>query len=612
MAFGIDTFRSRIDLIANDATHWDLFKSFNGGITAEGAIVGGEPDFAGRNFIGGDFLWAHSEATDALNNPNPEHLERLHLLTSLVVPMQAPQRPSRQQATGSQGHFFGRFDADALCNKIAACVVAGELNLPQGGLVHVWLSVDPNASVSAAYWAGWADHVNHFAFFLVAGGGARVAQPFRACINCKFSVGVSQKLEPDAQVVSAITTAANNYRGSQTNCYAFWADTTGTPPAMGTPPLDWSRFSGATMPLLWRFSQGFRDTNGSVLSNFFDVDAANSTQGVQKATDFMLATQQWQPNVAGFLQNGFISASAITDAQVGNIQTHSIPSFGDIGRHYTLPGGSVRAVGRYLKTPGHGTSMGQAEAQRLSDARLEIFTIWESFNLLAGGEPTKNDPPPATQLAFKIGIQYFDPQFHTGTEDGTNAFSYCGGTLGQPPQTPIYFCVDFDAADPGDTAPVSTADSQQRIKDYITLVKNARDAYAQANPDRYYLIGLYANGAVNRWCYEQGLVSFFWQSVSAAGSGNRLPGEFNWDPNALPGRPWYHANRWQYNREVNLQGAGWTFVPGADPDVDWGDGGTWSLASPLVREFNMMNAIRSAVEHGATFDMWGNLVMPIP
>jgi hypothetical protein len=601
MAFGVDTFRSRIDLIG-----WDLFKSFNGGKTAEGAVIGGEPDFAGRNFLGGDFLWGHAEATDAMTNPNPEHLERLHLLTSLVAPMQAPQS-TRQQVTGPRGHLYGRIDGDALCNKIEACIVSGELNLPHGELVHVWLSVDPGAPFSADYWAGWADQVNHYPFFL-ASGGPRIVQPFRACINCKFAIGISQKLQPDAQVIAALATSASNYGGSHTTCYAFWAD------SVATLPLDWSKFSGATMPLLWRFSHDFHDIDGRVLNDLFDVDAANSIPGVQKAADFMLSPQQWQPNVPAILNHGFITLQqhdGLTDDQIKNIKKNSLPELQDLGAHYTIPGGAVTVIGRYLKpnvtVQGGDWKMHREEASRLSDAKFHIFTIWENPNTAAGMEPVKT--------GARSGIEYFDSAFHAGTEDGKDAFAYCAETLGQPPQTPVYFCVDFDAADPGDTRPVTTDAARQRIKDYFTLVKNARDAYAQGNPDRYYLIGLYGNGAVNRWCYDQGIVSFFWQSVSPAGTGNRLPGEFAWDPDALPGRPWFHANRWQYNKEKGLEAGGWKHVPGADPDVDWGDGGTWSLANPLARELDMleqMEAIRNAVEHGARFDMFGNLVMPLP
>ena len=78
-------------------------------------------------------------------------------------------------------------------------------------------------------------------------------------------------------------------------------------------------------------------------------------------------------------------------------------------------------------------------------------------------------------------------------------------------------------------------------------------------------------------------------------------------------RPWYHANRWQFNREASLQAAGWTYTAsrtGADPDVDWGDGGTWNLATQLVSDFEAVIQVVKGVAAGAIFNMWGNLVLP--
>jgi hypothetical protein len=160
MPFGIDTFRTHLDLI-----DWDLFKQLNSGQIVNNDVVGGDPDFAGRNFLGGDFIWGHAEATDALGinsstdddngNANPEHPELLNLRTPFIAPMQAPQQPPRQQLSGVLGHVYGRIDADALCNRLAASISAGEFNLPQSSLIHVWLSVDPTLpSVSTTGPAG--------------------------------------------------------------------------------------------------------------------------------------------------------------------------------------------------------------------------------------------------------------------------------------------------------------------------------------------------------------------------------------------------------------------------------------------------------------------------
>ena len=587
MAFGIDTFRSHLDLIPTIYPGGDFF-AWNEGT---------RPVFAGRNFLGGDFLWGHGEATNALQNPSPEDLENLIVSVPLIAPIQAPVA-DRQQVTGSLGYLYGEIDASAICNRLKAGILSGELNRPEGGLVHVWLSVDPAVPFSVDYWAGWSDGVNNFSwsqFIMIhIGGFVLPMQPFRACILCNFSIGITGRLQPDAQVIAAIATSASRYRGSNTTCYALWAD------AEARPPLDWRVFSGTTMPELWRFSRGFRNDAGAVVNDLFNVDAVNPGLGMGTATNFMLVNQQWQPNVPSILNFGFIVSleppgnTAITNAQITNIQANLIPSFRELGGHYTLPGGEVRAVGRYLRTPGHGHSIGRDEAERLSNAGFQIFTIWESVNVLAGGDPSMGPNP------WQIGIRYFDPAFHAGTEDGINAFTYCGDVLRQPPHTPVFFCVDFDAADPGDTAPVSTADSRQRIRDYFTLIKRERDAYARRNPDRHYLIGLYGNGEVNRWCYEQGIVSMFWQSTSPGGTGN-----------VLPRRPWYHGNRWQFNREAGLAAAGWNHVPGADPDVDWGDGGTWSLAGPLAQELEQWERL-GIILSGVTFGNWGNLVIPPP
>jgi hypothetical protein len=207
--------------------------------------------------------------------------------------------------------------------------------------------------------------------------------------------------------------------------------------------------------------------------------------------------------------------------------------------------------------------MTRAEAERLSTANFEIFTVWEDINVLAHSQ------------ALNIG--YFDPAIHTGTEDGQKAFAYCGGTLRQPPYSAVYFAVDFDPEDTSVLGGVSVATAKDHILQYFHLVKAQRDAYALANPGRYYLIGVYGKGAPMEWLYRDpvGAVDMYWQSASTGGS------------NGLPNRPWCHANRWQVASDVRLNTA-WPVVRGADPDADWGDGGTWQLNRPLVRQLEQL------------------------
>jgi hypothetical protein len=196
---------------------------------------------------------------------------------------------------------------------------------------------------------------------------------------------------------------------------------------------------------------------------------------------------------------------------------------------------------------------------------------------------------------FRKNIFYFkpdpdgNPATHddAGTLDGTEAFHYCGDILKQPPQTPIYFCIDFDPFDvpdphgnpawggPGPQPAKWTRNwpalpavnvRKQWIKTYYENIKIARDAYAQAT-GRYYLIGAYAPGLALELLYGQGIVSHFWQADSTGRNGSKPP---RW--------PYFHCNRWQYHSQAT-----WTITPpaycglgGSDPDADWGDGGAWS------------------------------------
>jgi hypothetical protein len=578
MLIGVNSFETRLDLI-----DWNEFRKWNGAkVGLDGKLMGGEPVFAGRNFVAGDFIWAHAEATDTMKNPSPENLPAINVSVPLIAPIQAPIA-IHQQARLSRGILSGRIDAYATCLKIYRSVAAGEFAFTSTRQVNVWLAVDPDVFLSAEYWAGWSHTVNTFtaidAGAIESAAVAPPAQPFRACVICRYTK-VGGKFRRDPQVAAALSVAAF-IPGLATTCFAFWADAP-DPDEDGVRPnpvLDFNQFDSAELPEIWRFSKSFRDADGgpAVVDYSLDVVREPDPHSFDRTvTVFMLRVQKWQPNVPDIARLGFVVYldAGITNQQIADMQAHPYPNLNDISGHFGIAEGGVMAVGRYLKTPGQGNNMSRDEVERLSNGGFEIFTVWESFNVLAEGEPTMNDPPPAVQHTFKVGINYFDPTIHAGTEDGRNAFTYCGDVLRQPPHTPVFFCVDFDAADPHDTAPVSAEDSKKRIRDYLTLVKAERDRYAQTNPGRYYTIGLYSNGGVARWAYDQGIVSSFWQSVSTGSTGN-----------TPPNRPWFHANRWQFNKETGLQ-PHWPFVPGADPDADWGDGGTWTLIDPLARELS--------------------------
>ena len=573
MLIGIDTFDIRLDQIG-----WNDFRRWNGAtVNMDLSLTGGEPKFAGRNFTVGNNMWAHAEATDVMKSPKPTNLPGIAIVVPLIAPIQSPIAV-HQQSTQARGFLHGRLDANATCLKIHRSWLAGEFKFPESGQVNVWLALDPDVALSVEYWVGWSSTVNAFtASQIEVGTGLPMAQPFRASLICRYvKNGNTFQLDPKVTFPLA---AGGIFRGLDTKCHALWADAP-DPDQDGVrpnPQLDWTQFDPDHMPDIWRFSNSFRNADGSPADESFSLDVVRepSDQFDPKATDFMLIPQKWQPNVPQIGRRGYVvyPGAALSNAQINNTAKQPYPDLHDISGTLTIAGGPVETVGRYLKTPGHGTSLSRDEAERVSNAGfpgLELFTVWESYNVAAQGEPTMNDP--GVQNPIKVGIAYFSTANHAGTEDGSNAFSQCGSILRQPPHTPVYFCVDFDAADHNDTFPVSSADAEKLIDGYLSLVKAERDKYAEQHPGRYYTIGLYSNGGVAGWAYKQGIVSEFWQSVSTGSTGN-----------TAPNRPWFHANRWQFNREVGLQ-PHWPYVNGADPDADWYDGGTWTLTDPLALE----------------------------
>jgi len=602
MDFGIDTFDTHLDLIPD--LDWDFFRQLNGGTIGPGRFIGGDPVFAGRNFLGGDFIWGHAEATDALAHPSPEDLGKLKLIVPRIAPIQAPQ-PDRQKMTDERGSLYGQIDATAICTRLFRSIWAREFKVPQSGIVNIWLAIDPDAELSLEYWIGWSDVVNKFSAsqnlgVMQPGSAAAPDSPFLASILCRYTKDpATGKLKRDPHVTATLEkiafmqSTAFLFRWADARCNALWADT--TLKISTTPSVDWNLFdvTETPQPSLWRFQPEFKMDDGTQVDVEYTVDAVQEPQipGSPKVTDYMLLPQKWQPNVPDVINLGFITdqGNGITDRQVKDIETNIFPNLQDLGHHYNIPGRIATVIGRYLKPnvrrPGETFVLSRAEAEKLSKANFQIFTIWEDVNVLARKQA--------------IDITYFDPAIHAGTEDGRAAFEYVGAVLHQPSHTPVFFTVDFDAPDPSDPRVRPVRDAKERILHYFELVKSERDAYAQAHPDHYYLIGVYANGGVNRWCYEQGIVSIFWQSNSPGGSGNRLPE-----------RPWYHANRWQYSKETELEGAGWRFVRGADPDLDWGDGGTWNLMDPLEQRLLELDQRQKIDAFQKLYPYWANLIDP--
>lgn len=632
MAFGIDTFRTRLDLLK--AQELEYFEEWNGGTAnLDGSMTGGDIEFAGRNFLGGSFLWAHAEDTNASSepdgatyplaatDPSPDQPQNLKLTVNVIAPIQAPQTP-RQQQTGQRGVIYGQIDAQAICNRVIACLNSGELSLASTSLVNIWLAVDPAVAFTADYWAGWSNSINHQIYSqpgLVPGIPPSQIQPFRPCILCSYTQGADNLLHPDPHVTAALSD--KSYPGYNTHCFAFWADaavgadanTALTP----NPDLNWKSFDPAAIPLLWRMKNGFTlstDADAPAVQFAFDADAINTT-ATQNPKDYMLTANRWQPNATSILNVGFSNSDAITQDQVRCLQTTDLPDMDDLnfGRpgHFHVRGGRVTAIGRYIRAGGV-SSMGYSEAEMLSYGNFSIFTTWESSRTVNG----------VVRNPRRIG--YFNPdpdgnpatQDDSGTLDGTDAFNYCGGTLKQTPQTPVLFAIDFDPYDPDAGDPASAADKaaiESWILTYFKNIQTARDNYA-SQTGRYYLIGVYGNGRIMQALYNQGIVSHFWAPGSQR-SGSRPP---RW--------PWYHVNRWQYNDEQGLykggnicsmaskttDAKGLDHYSGPDPDADWGDGGVWSLTDPVAVSLNLLeqqelNDLQSALQKN-----WGQLTDPAP
>lgn len=568
-SFGIDTQTSHLDLIK-----WPAFQAWNGGLV---------PAFAGRNFIGGNFLWAPAEATLALTNPSPNDFGKLAMLTPLIAPFQGAST-TRQQVTGERGTLYGQIDAAAICNRLKASMANDELTAKDSNQVNVYLQVDAATAFSADYWAGWADTVFNATFTQKNPDGSEfTSQPFLPCIMCAFTRD-GAVLRMDAHVSAALQAAHDQHQELNSRCFGFWADAPDLEPAMQRPnaPLDWTRFAPTPAPIwVWRFARNLLNAAGQPISNPPLPLAANATNvvGGRFGWEFMLDTWEWQPSNA-VTKKGFSTAASVTGFMAALNTPNGPAALPDETRNetcgsFTMPGGPLAVIGRYVRQTAALTTFNSAEAVAVSATPIRLFTTFE-------------------RTAGQTAREYYNPANGHGAADGAIAFEYVSTILNQPPHTPVFFAIDWSPDD------VNDAESKSWIQAYATGIKQAYDTYITTHPNRPYLIGIYGSGLAMRWLYEheQGVVSHFWQAASMCRT-----------ESAPPRWPWPHATRWQTFPsppfEPNVGG-----IRGEDLDCDWGDGGDWSLNddfNPALGRFELQQLINLFTRLQRAF---GNLLDP--
>jgi hypothetical protein len=192
-------------------------------------------------------------------------------------------------------------------------------------------------------------------------------------------------------------------------------------------------------------------------------------------------------------------------------------------------------VSRYFAVANTWKALTKDEALKISDASMCIVSIWQEV---------ANRP------------EYFS--YAQGKNDGKNAFVYAVN-IGQTPNTPVYFAVDFDVTPP----------YKQRILDYFEGVRDGYEEYLSERrqdglPEIHYKIGVYGSYDVLDWCKKQGIATYFFQAYGPGWSYGR---------NSNPW-PSYHLR--QISSEQKL----------CNIDVDYdeasADFGGWRYGTPLL------------------------------
>ena len=207
-----------------------------------------------------------------------------------------------------------------------------------------------------------------------------------------------------------------------------------------------------TQPQTWTWTVTLRDTTGATASRSFTVT--------------------------------YIPPQTPTPTPTPSNATNGIDTATDVsGIVDCLRGKGILFVGRYFSTYDWKV-IKKEEAQKISGADIYIVSIWQE---------SANYP------------EYFS--YNQGKSDGKNAFKY-SAEIGQTPNTPVYFAVDFDA----------TSEHKQRILDYFRGVKDGYGEYLKEYGINY-KIGVYGSYWVLNWLKEQGIATYFYQAYASGWSG---------------------------------------------------------------------------------------------
>lgn len=569
--FGIHTADHHLDVMENppgqstdgqqSEFRWDLFQTWT---TNENWNGGSLPAFAGRYFLGGapnqrhdtngnlyqqpQFQWGHGEGQ--LAQADAPTLER-------IAPLQGAD-PDRQGEIGPFGLLYGTEDATALCQRLAACVVAGEFSVTNSE-IYVFLDVADGSSPSADYWAGWADTVYHF----MVPGQPAPAQPFLPCICCDFTEDPNTQLYSlDAQVAACLNTAQLDNPDYNARCWGFWAKA--ADPANMSQALDFTRFlpaywqpmtTSGSQPVwvvIWRYAEQADPPTNFAGGNRVSLDATNEADTKTITLDRLLQIGNF---ALTDLNTRYLGADrgrpfTIADANCLGGQNLVPP-----GPQYIQPAQATRGAGqtqqqfsgnltfvvRYYSTPGQTKLVTLPEIVDLHAAGLRVAAVWQIWGSLAEWSAS-----------------------NAGSTHALAAFTYAVA-MQQAPNTPVYFSLD---ADPG-TDPANRTIIETYFKDVLAgyQLYQQQQLANQVDPVPY-AIGVYGAGVCLRYCYEQGIASFFWETGSTGWTESR----------AL----WPHASIVQTPplawAPCNFQLPGPNNIPpdtSVDFDASWGDEGAW-------------------------------------